>query len=781
LNNLPDLWDIARAWSEGELPLLSRSAWRGGALEGEYPSGVFAPLPTLCALVAFRLGFSLPLAAALLASVHLAVLAAGTFRLARMRGLAADGALLTTLIASLSGFTFIYGGRIWTPCLVGFAWLPWFWWAQERSLDEGRGPARFVWAGVFLALIVTGGWHFTVLMAGILSVWLALRTWARRKAPLRPGEEIPLTPDPSPQRGQGRQRRLWPLAAAWAVGLGLSAPAWLMFLEYLAHTTRGRGDQVWFSDHWMVSPDNLPNLIFPHFISFSPVYHGSPHMGIELAGGLVPLVILLAALFGRGPAVFRTLRWECGLCAVAFLLMTSPSFGNARFSFRWLPLFFLALAMLAAQTLALLRAQPEARGPNATAPNLGAWCFFLVLAVWCRGLMLALGPMRMLSGLAIAFLVASLVWLRIEKGCAADSFPRRWAASAMVLATCWLSYAVCAPFLEIARWQISERIREPAPLDPSVRYMSLYTRHDLWDDDRFRVFQPSKGIGEELYVGNTAMYAGLDFVSGYSPMGPAGIEEVLPFRDQGFSEPKAVARILEVETAPGGLLDLLGVDGLVVAERFGKHRETLREHGWEEVARVEGGLVFHRKGKRSSRVRSVTRAEACSDRAEVQARLQRKHAGPVPLILLDKGINGNPRNVSFAPARLTAFEETRNAAAVEVASPDGEALIVFSRLWYPGYRAFLDGKQVPVELADLMLPAVRIPAGTEGRLVLEYRPRTLILGAWASAGTGVFVISILLLAFVRRHGRVGAASGAAPLPRAQPGSRESEVSGVRRS
>src|SRR5216683_1760301 len=84
--NLPGAWDIARAWHQGELPLLSPSSWRAGAVAAEYPFAAFSPLQTLCVVLAFESGLSLPLSAALLSSIHLAVLASGAFRLARQRG-----------------------------------------------------------------------------------------------------------------------------------------------------------------------------------------------------------------------------------------------------------------------------------------------------------------------------------------------------------------------------------------------------------------------------------------------------------------------------------------------------------------------------------------------------------------------------------------------------------------------------------------------------------------------------------------------------------------------
>jgi hypothetical protein len=732
---LPGYCEINRAWRSGEAPLLSRCSWRSAGIAGEYSSGVFSPSLNLSILLAFGLDLPLPLTSAVLSIIHLAILAAGTFRLARQRGLTVDVAILVTLVGALNGWIIYWGARNWGVCLFSFAWLPWVWWALERSRDERHGWTRFVLPGIFLYLLITAGWHFTVLMAGIVTLWLMLRTWAEKRRPLA----------------------VWPCVAAWAVGLGLSSPAWMMFLEYIANTARGQRQQVYFSDSWMVSLDNLPNLVFPHFISYSGVYYDSPHMGIELTGGLVPLVILASALFRRGSATFRALRWECGLCAFLFLLIASPSFGNFRFSFRWLPLFFLALGILAGQTLALQR---TATGSSAFVagriglPNLGRWCFFLVLVVWGRALMLAFGPMLLLSSVGLGFLVVSFFWLQVEQRCAAASFLRRWMPSAVVLATCWLTYATCEPFFEIATWDIAEKIRNPEPLDPTVRYISLYTREDIWDNDPTRLMHPSKGIGGELYMGNTAMYSGLDFVSGYSATGPAGMEEVLPFRCQGYGSPEGIESLLENETGPQGLLELLGVDGLVMAERFAAYRPRLVANGWEEVAQVRGGIVFHRKGPHSPRVRAVSHAEVIADRTAAKERLTGRAGGPVPLILLGQPATVASGTVQFVPVAVTTVADERNAVVVDVAArSEGEALIVFSRPWFPGYRAAFDGKPVPVELADLMLPAVRLPAGSEGRLVLEYRPRSLVVGASVAATTASFVVAVLLLTLGQRFRR----------------------------
>jgi hypothetical protein len=396
-----------------------------------------------------------------------------------------------------------------------------------------------------------------------------------------------------------------------------------------------------------------------------------------------------------------------------------------------------------------LRSANSAAAGATGQPSLGRWCFFLVLVVWCRAVMLAMGPMLLLSGLGLAFLAVAYLWLKVEQHAGAGSFLRRWVPSAVVLATCWLTYVTCEPFLEIATWRISEAIRHPEPFDPSVRYMSLYTREDLWDNDPTRLIQPSKGTGAELIVGNTAMYSNLDFVTGYSPTGPAGMEQVLPFRMQGYASAKGIERLLASETGPHGLLELLGVDGLVVAERFEECRPVLFANGWREVAAVQGGMVFHRIGQRSAHVRAAQVAQTIGDRNEIQERITMRTDGPAPLLVLGPPGSPSTGDEHFVTVEIRNIEERRNSVAVELgASAEGEGLLVFSRPWFPGYRATLDGKPLPVEVVNLMLPAVRIPPGAQGRLVLEYLPRSLVIGTWCSSTTAILIIATIALACI---------------------------------
>jgi hypothetical protein len=720
---LPGYFDMARSWLSGELPLLGRSSWRAAALGAEFPAGVFSPSLTVCILIAYGSGLPLPLAAATISVFHLMILAAGALRIARQRGLSPDLALLVALVATLNGWLMLWGARNWGVCMFSFAWLPWFWWGLEYARNESRGWARFVPAGVFLCLLITAGWPLTVLMAALVSAWLMLRGWVEKRS----------------------FRAFWTIPAAWVVGMGLSAPAWMMFLAFMAHGVRTQqGPGLWTSYTWTVPLDGFVGMVLPNVVADWWVYGNlRSHVSAEFGGGLVPLVILIGCLWYGGRACLRAYRWEWGLCGFIVVLLVSPSLGNFQWSFRWLPLFFLVFALLAAESLAWLRKH------SATIPpiNFGLIAALLVAFVWVRTVVRGPGLNGLTLLVGASTLVLTYFWWKIEDDAKSPPRLRRLVPTIVVLFSCWTTCATGFNNCEVPNWRIAEDIRRPEPLDPAVRYMAVHIFPDIFESD-----ERGKAVGGELYLGNTAGYAGLEFVNGYSVMMPLGLQQHFNLALHGYFEEWADAeRVLASETGPGAMLDLMGVDGLVVSDLFACDSITLKKNSWRETARVKGGRVFHRQGPPSPRVRAIDHADLMSDRFEAGERLTNHGNSPAPSILLAK----TDESKQFARAQVRLVEDARHRAAAEVKSPpgEGEILVVFSRPWVPGYQAEIDGQPVPVEVYNLILPAVRLPAGSNGVVTLVYRPWAYVAGLSVAGVTSAAILLILLAAAWQRMAR----------------------------
>ena len=74
------------------------------------------------------------------------------------------------------------------------------------------------------------------------------------------------------------------------------------------------------------------------------------------------------------------------------------------------------------------------------------------------------------------------------------------------------------------------------------------------------------------------------------------------------------------------------------------------------------------------------------------------------------------------------------------------ALLVFSRPYFDGYRATMNGKKIAVDSYRGLVPVIKLPPGTQGRLVVIYRPWWLIAGGAIAAGSLLVILSALATA-----------------------------------
>lgn len=95
---------------------------------------------------------------------------------------------------------------------------------------------------------------------------------------------------------------------------------------------------------------------------------------------------------------------------------------------------------------------------------------------------------------------------------------------------------------------------------------------------------------------------------------------------------------------------------------------------------------------------------------------------------------------STAKIVLTAYEP--NALTYKLTSKNG-GLVVLSEVYYPGWSAALDGRDIPIGRADYILRALRVPAG-EHDLVLKFDPQSL----HTTETVAYAALAVMLLALV---------------------------------
>jgi hypothetical protein len=689
---LPVLHDIARAWGEGHLPLLSPYSWVCSNLAGEFQYGTFSVFVNAAIVAIWQLPLGFAQQALALSMVHLVALAIGGYLLGRGRDFAPPLAMMIGFIAALNGWIVCWGAIDWFGALGAFTWLPWAWWGLERAVQRERGTFRFLWPVPWVYLLITGGFPYTVIMLVLLAGWLAVKTAVQNRSVVA----------------------AWPIAAGMLLGVMIAAPAWLALLDYLQGSARGHGS----GDHWqwLVPPAALPAFILPawtvNWSDFSTRLN--PHIATELACGLVAPVVLLWALVRQRGALVRRIPWELALLVLVLVLSMLPTAGVFRWSFRWLPFLHLILAVCAAEVLR------EVRGRFGIAA-VGA-VVITASAMWLSD---AAGPLgwRMAAALlGVAVIWAAAEWLGAW----------RWIPAAVTFLSLLVTYVVVHPQRGVPRYRFDESLTSPAPLDPQRLYLSV---HPL-PEATYRVEARDEPAGQVVRPGSTSMWAGLRFINGYSPIRPAGVATEFRSTIHGEIPDWMSEYLLEWQAGADGELARIGVDGIVVAAEIDLAPQPANE--WTLAFSNAEGRVYHRRGEPFPTVRSVPW-------------LQRQFAQPdAPrgaMILHQRDENAR----EFAAATVRVVEETRHRVVADVSVPAGElpALLTFSRPFFRGYVATINNQQLPVFSYRGLNPVVELPAGTTGRLSLGYRPRWLLLGG-AIAGVALLVCAAAAVLALRR-------------------------------
>ena len=339
--------------------------------------------------------------------------------------------------------------------------------------------------------------------------------------------------------------------------------------------------------------------------------------------------------------------------------------------------------------------------------NLGAWALACVITIVLGMVVTGQSTSTDTTALPLLFVIIAACWWTID-GALHRAELRQWTAAAVTFAALLVTYRDMGTTGPVARYPFQETLKSVAPLSSDRLYLSLY--HS--PQSHYRADQYAWSFGETVRPGSTSMVAGVHLINGYSPISPAGVGRLFDFGTHGQINPAKVDEIIIPESGTGGLLRDLGVDGIVVAWDFELPEPLPRE--WQIVERWSDGYVYHRR-----------------------ARLEHVRAREME---------------SLSSAEVRILENTRHRVVAEVtpADPSRRVELLFSRPFFPGYQARLNGAAHPVSAYRGLIPAIEIPAGRAGRVELVYRPAALVYGGAIAAASAVAMIAAAILMSRRR-------------------------------
>ena len=150
------------------------------------------------------------------------------------------------------------------------------------------------------------------------------------------------------------------------------------------------------------------------------------------------------------------------------------------------------------------------------------------------------------------------------------------------------------------------------------------------------------------------------------------------------------------------------------------------------------------------RARMVSSYRLISNEKAILPLLHDEHFDHVNTVLLEEQPEGIPpgsRGTVNSSARIVSYRINRIITEVETDQP---SLLVLSEVYYPAWKATIDGKPSKVLRADYALRAIAVPAGRH-RVICYYEDETFFKGLLLSIFTLTTAIGVFIFITVRKR------------------------------
>lgn len=668
--------------------------------------------------------------------------------------------------AVLGGVAFMLGGFFvslgnFVNNLQTVAWLPWLFLGWDRVLDGGRVRDLLTFA-VLCGVAFLGG-EPQMLVLGLLLVFAHGLARVERR-----------------DLGRGRQTTAFVLAGILAIAL--VSVQLLPFAEFMSHSVRRLPIDLEYASSRSLEPAGALHLLLPPALhtgahGFSTRFMATSEVPwiLSVYGGSVALVLALIGL-ARGRAARWTIFW-LGATVVSVMLALGSHSPVYRALFEWVPAFrpfrypekFLLLGALA---LAVFAAQGTdrwlERGPSAdrrmrSAKEGAVWLpVFLVAGVYIGlGLVLSFGggAFAALCGRGLeallcedpqqaAHLYAGIAWRLVALvGCfAALTALYRFGRLRPALAAS-LVVALCAADLTLAHRDVNPSVESDMYVTPPWTAEALDARMTPRGDVRYRGSPHHAAMGSIVTVRGawelSNMY--LD----YQTMGP-NVGQIFGFPMQdGLQGVELISVALTNEAAmrawgddPLRFLQAMNVGYYADATASGDSIAGLRL----VASSPDLPIRLFEVPDPVPRLYLVNAYEVRGDQAAALRRVLETDFRLGKSVVLEDEL---PVTVTpGSTGRVISRSEEPNRLSVKLVT-SGQMLAVLSDRWYPGWKASVNGVDVPVLRANGVFRAVPLPAGVTD---LEFRfvPTSLVLGAAISVAGLAALSAAWILARSRR-------------------------------
>lgn len=633
---------------------------------------------------------------------------AGVFTILYLRrlGVSAAGGAAAGIAFALSGFMIVWLGH---PHVNAAVLLPLLLYFIEVQLAEpGRLRAAIGVAVAYAAMLLGGhpptATHITVAIA----LYFVFRLSER-------GREL-------------RVRQSLLFVAALMAGIALAAPQLLPYFEYYRESSSAIASASlnrWASH---LTPQTLVFFVMPYLA-------GAPHVGFEA----------LAAPLGFGEA--DNFSERTGYIGLLTLFLAAVALARTRHRVAVFHALLAAGSLLVVYGVppfpALMHALPVASDINHQRLLLLVDFSAAVLAGFGLDALLRAAPSERPRRLAIAFaaavaVVLAFVWqngsttlARIDSSSRSFLLGQLWlVGGGIVVAFLITLYRMPRRFIALLAvgWISVDLLWFATGYNPAIPRSDYYPATNAIralreDTSHFRVL----GLSSVL-TPNTAAVYGLDDVRGKDFTTLKRYEELITGQAGNFFFYEAADRL-----PPS--FPLLNVKYVLVPERLPSVPDGF------ELA-YEGEIAMYRYTRAAGRALVVMDHVVEPDPATILARVRSGSFDPSKTVLLEAPPAALPASsdtaITTADARIVSYEPDRVVIDAQLPRP-GFLLLLDN--FYPGWRAYAAGRDVPILRADYTFRAVALPAGAT-TVEFVYQPASF------RAGLVIALIAGLALAVV---------------------------------
>jgi Bacterial membrane protein YfhO len=738
----PLLYSLAEAFRAHELPLWNRHAGMGFPLLADFQSGTFYP-PHLLLLV-----FPFFSAIQFLFILHYVIAAVGAYVLCRHWRYCPALALLGALLFTFGGIMVSL-----TNLLNHFqtaVWLPWSVYLWESFLRQTSWKSFVLLSFVLLIQLFGGSPEIYILSAGLL---------------LCDGIAIAYS--------EGRRRYARPLCLLLVVNITVALLIMVQLLptiELIVQSRRQEPIPYGEAVNWSLRPLNLLNLIFldkevstkiavgaqpflglgiPFFLSY---YMGSIALfsiclwlllsttkeKIFLSILIIASTILALGMFTpiypflyRHIPLFGTLRYPEKFFFFTYALLLYVilrglgEFFNSESSRSNKAFLFLALMMaLIIVFYVFLRASPES-----------------LLAFVIRSVGLAIPPQITFASTASVLVnlerqMALWVGLLLLLFAAKKGYLRNWLANVLIVATVFVDLSSAHQSYQYLL-KPDFIFRDPRILqhpDPEPNRVFYYPAGPNLHPNTF-VLQ-RKPTFQEVYsvlfanlFPNTGTVYGFDYMQDINALATESYVRFLRFANS-IDADKLFRLLGALNVRYVTSFQSLNYSGITLQHYFPQYPSWL-----------------YRIDRVVPRAYIVNRAAVETDSGKILERLSDNHFDPAREVLLSEPVSLPGRTDFAGEAKILTYANQR---VLIQATLNNSGVLILSDSFYPGWHAYIDGKEEKILRANWFFRAISL---SEGKHAVEFRyePRSFTIGFAISLATLAALIVTSIVLYVRER------------------------------